>query len=112
MYCAELMTLYLFRYNSAFYAFVCTELRIITYSKSTVPGQLRIAVTFNFEPTAVICLFGGGEPENCSLPLRFNVAQFGLDSHTVVVTVFDVSGKYLTLTEHFQLEEREFPMHN
>ena len=80
----------------------------MTRESVAVPGWEKTYVTFNFEPTRVICSFDGGEPENCSFPLYFSISQFGLSQHTVEVTVFDVSGKSLTLTANFRLADREF----
>ena len=54
-----------------------------------------------------MCSFDGGPLDNCSFPLVFEIGRFGIDNHTVVVTVVDVFGQSLNLSFGFSLVERK-----
>ena len=52
---------------------------------------------------SVVCSFDEGAEESCSFPLEVGIGRFGIEEHTVVVTVTDVFGQTETLTFDFQL---------
>ena len=77
-----------------------------------VPGRQEFDCSFSNPVESVSCSFDGGEPENCSFPLKVEIGRFGTDNHTVVVTVVDEFGQSLNLTFNFRLIERKSTCNN
>ena len=74
---------------------------------SVVPGHQTFTCQSSNQLVSVMCSFDGGPVENCSLPLEVGIDRFGIDSHTVVITVTDEFGQSLSVTFNFRLIERE-----
>ena len=63
--------------------------------------------TFSNQVVLMKCSVDGGVPEICSMPFEVTVFTYGLDPHILEVTAYDVFGLNMTLTQHFQLDDRE-----
>ena len=79
----------------------------LTCGGQGVPGRETIECESNNQLVSTVCSFDGGSEENCSFPLVLEIARFGTDEHTVVVTATDEFGQSLTFNFTFQLAERK-----
>ena len=55
-----------------------------------------------------MCSFDGGPAEVCQLPLVLGVERFGVEEHSVVLTVTDEFGQSVNVDLTFQLIGRKF----
>ena len=55
-----------------------------------------------------MCSFDGGPAEVCQLPLVLGVGRFGVEEHSVVLTVTDEFGQSVNVDLTFQLIGRKF----
>ena len=54
----------------------------------------------------MMCTFDGGEAEICSFPVTVTINRFGVDMHTLELTVYDIFGQTLNHSLDFQLADR------
>ena len=81
---------------------------LISCDPSGVPGRLRFQCRFTNRLSLVMCTFDGGEAEICSFHVTVSFDRFGLDMHTLELTVYDIFGQALNHSLDFQLADREF----
>ena len=83
---------------------------VISCDPSGVPGMERFECGFTNRLSLVTCSFDGGEAEICSFPVTVTFDRFGVDMHTLELTVYDIFGQALnhSLVMDFQLVDREF----
>ena len=81
---------------------------LISCVPSGVLGMERFECGFTNRLSLVTCTFDGGEAEICSFPVTVTFDRFGVDMHTLELTVYDIFGQTLNHSLDFQLADREF----
>ena len=81
---------------------------LISCDPSGAPGRQRFECGFTNRLSLVMCTFDGGEAEICSFTVIVTFNRFGLDRHTLELTVYDIFGQALNHSLDFQLVDREF----
>ena len=81
---------------------------LIGCGTSAIPGMQRFECGFTNRLSLVMCSFDGGEAEICSFPVIATFDRFGVDMHTLELTVYDIFGQALNHSLDFQLADREF----
>ena len=81
---------------------------LISCYSSGVPGMERFECGSPNRLSLVMCSFDDGEAEICSFPVIATFDRFGVDMHTLELTVYDIFGQALNHSLDFQLVDREF----
>ena len=85
------------------------ELTVRCQLSAAVPGRQTFQCQSSNRIETVMCSFDGGPAEVCQLPLVLGVERFGVEEHSVVLTVTDEFGQSVNVDLTFQLTGRKFP---